>query len=86
MSIVGSFMINKIERMPKKVSQKNKDLINNANRAAACLVEYVNKVRSGEKNFKSLQEMTKHMAKESETQNRKNDKESSAEEEEDDND
>ena len=62
MLIVGSFMINKIERMPKKVSQK-KDLINNANRAAACLVEYVNKVRSGEKNFKSLQEMTKHMAK-----------------------
>ena len=83
MSIVGSFMINEIERMPKKVSQKNRDLINNANRAAACLVEYVNKVRSGEKNFKSLQEMTKHMAKESETQNRKNDTESSAEEEED---
>ena len=83
MSIVGSFMINEIERMPKKVSQKNRDLINNANRAAACLVEYVNKVRSGEKNFKSLQEMTKHMAKESETQTRKNDAESSAEEEED---
>ncbi len=83
MSIVGSFMINKIERMPKKVSQKNKDLINNANRAAACHVEYVNKVRSGEKNFKLLQEMTKHMAKENETQNRKNDVESSAEEEED---
>ena len=83
MSIVGSFMINEIEIMPKKVSQKNKDLINNANWAAACLVEYINKVRSGEKNFKSLQEMTKHMAKESETQNRKNDTESSADEEED---
>ncbi len=83
MSIVGNFMKNEIERMPKKVSQKNKDLINNANRAAACLVEYVNKVRSGEKNFKPHQEMTKHMAKESETQNRKNDAESSAEEEED---
>jgi hypothetical protein len=83
MSIVGSFMINEIERMPKKVSQKNEDLINNANRAAACLVEYINTVRSGENNFKSLQEMTKHTAKESETQNRKNDTESSAEEEED---
>ncbi len=76
-------MINEIERMPKKVSKKNKDLINNANRPAACLVEYVDKVRSGEKNFKLLQEMTKHMAKESETQNRKHDTESSAEEEED---
>ena len=69
--------------MPKKVSQKNKDLINNANQAAAYLVEYVNEVRSGEKNFKSLQEMTKHTAKESENQNRKNDAESSEEEEED---
>ena len=69
--------------MPKKASQKNKDLINNANRPAACLVEYVNKVRTGEKKFKSLQEMTKHMAKESETHNRKNDAESSDEEEED---
>jgi hypothetical protein len=59
-------------------------LINNANRAAACLVEYVNKVRSGEKNFKLLQEMTKHMAKESENQNRENDAESSEEEEEED--
>ncbi len=54
-------------------------MINNANRAAACLVEYNNKIRSGEKNFKPLQEMTKHMAKE----NRKNDAESSAEEEDD---
>ena len=49
MSTVSSFMINKIARMPKttgkkKVSQKNIELINNANRAAACLVEYVNKV------------------------------------------
>ncbi len=83
MSIIGSFMINEIERMPKNVSQKNKDLLNNANWAAGCLVEYVNEVRSGEKNFKLLQEMTKHMAKESETQNKKNDSESSAEEEED---
>ncbi len=83
MSIVGSFMTKKIERMPKKGRPKNKDLINNANRAAACLVEYDNTVRSGEKNFKSLQEMTKHMAKESENQIRNNDAESSAEEEED---
>ncbi len=83
MSIVGSFMINEIERMPKKVSQKNQDLINNANQAAACLVEYVNKVKRGEKKIKPLQEMTKHMAKESETHNRKNAAESSEEEEED---
>ena len=39
-----------------KAKPKNKDLINNANWAAACLVEYVNKVRRGEKKFKLLQE------------------------------
>ena len=49
MSVVSSFMTNKIERLPKmtgqkKASQKNIDLINDTNRAAACLVEYVNKV------------------------------------------
>ena len=49
MSVVSSFMTNKIERLPKmtglkKASQKNIDLIKDTNRAAACLVEYVNKV------------------------------------------
>ena len=88
-STVSSFMINEITRMPKttgkkKVSQKNIELINNANRAAACLVEYVNKVGGGQKKFKSLEEMKQHMAKEAESNKRTNAGESSEEDEDDD--
>ena len=73
MSIVSSFMIDKIERLRratggKKLSQKNIDLINKTNRAAACLVEYVNKIEEGEKKFKTLKEMKKFMADEAEKQ------------------
>jgi hypothetical protein len=69
MSTVSGFMINKIARMPKmtgqkRASKKNIELINNANRAAACLVEYVNKVGEGQKKFKSLEELKQHMTKE----------------------
>ena len=47
MLTVSGFMINKIARMSKttgqkRASNKNIELINNANQAAACLVEYVN--------------------------------------------
>ena len=89
MSTVSSFMINEIARMPKttgkkKVSQKNIELINNANRAAACLVEYVNKVGGGQKKFKSLEEMKQHMVKEAESNKRTNAGESSEEDEDDD--
>ncbi len=68
----------------KKVSQKNIELINSANRAAACLVEYVNKVRGGQKKFKSLVEMKQHMAKEAESNKRTNAGESSEEDEDND--
>ena len=89
MSTISSFMINEIARMPKttgkkKVSQKNIELINNANRAAACLVEYDNKVGGGQKKFKSLEEMKQHMAKEAESNKRTNAGESSEEDEDDD--
>jgi len=89
MSTVSGFMINEIARMPKttgkkKVSQKNLELINNANQAAACLVEYVNKVGGGQKKFKSLKEMKQHMAKEAESNKRTNAGESSEEDEDDD--
>ncbi len=88
MSTVSIFMINEIARMPKttgkkKVSQKNIELKNNANRAAACLVEYVNKVGGGQKKFKSLEEMKQHMAKEAESNKRTNSGESSEEDEDD---
>jgi hypothetical protein len=68
----------------KKVSQKNIELINNANRVAACLVEYVNKVGGGQKKFKSLEEMKQHMAKEAENNKRTNAEKSSEEDEDDD--
>ncbi len=59
MSTVSSFMINEIARMPKmtgkkKVSQKNIELINNANRAAACLVEYSIKSEEDKSNSNHL--------------------------------
>ena len=88
MSTVSGFMINEIARMPKttgqkRVSQKNIELVNNANQVAACLVEYVNKVGGGQKKFKSLEEMKQHMAKEAESNKRTNAGESSEEDEDD---
>ena len=69
MSTISSFMINKIATMQKTTGQKRPSkksiaLINSANQAAACLVEYVNKVGGGQKKFKSLEELKQHMTKE----------------------
>jgi len=88
MSVVSSFMTNEIERLQKmtgqkKASQKNIDLINDTNRAAACLVEYVNKVEK--KEFTSLEEMKTHMAKEAESHNGANDGDTSEAEYDDEN-
>jgi hypothetical protein len=87
MSTVSSFMIDEIARMPKttgqkRASQKNIQLRNNANQAAAFLVEYVNKVGGGQQKFKSLEEMKQHMSKEAAINKRKNGGVSSEEEEE----
>ena len=66
----------------KRASKKNIELIDNANQAAACLVEYVNKVGEGQKKFKSLEELKQHMTKEAAIDNKKNGGVSSEEEEE----
>ena len=66
----------------KNASNKNIELINNANQAAACLVEYVNKVGVGKKKFKSLEELKQHMTKEAAIDKKKNGGVSSEEEEE----
>ncbi len=84
MLTVSSFMINEMARMPKmtgkkKLSKKDIELINNANQAAACLVEYINKVKGGQKKFISLEEMKQHMAKEAESNKGTNAGESSEE-------
>ena len=58
-------------------------MINDTNRAAACLVEYVNKVEK--KEFTSLEEMKTHMAKEAESHNGANDGDTSEAEYDDEN-
>ena len=87
MSLVSGFMIDEIVRLPKatgkkNLSQKNIDLINKTNQAAACLVEYVNKTGETEKKFNTLKELKKFMTDEAEKQKEDNDGESSEEDEE----
>ncbi len=45
--------------------------------AAACLVKYVNKTKEEGRNFTSLEDMNKHMAEKSSTQEKEGDNESS---------
>ena len=64
MENVCRFMKNKIAKIEKKntkVSQKDIDLHNNANLAAACLVQYVNKKSVRRPTFKSFEHMNQHM-------------------------
>ena len=49
------------------VSQKDIDLHNNANLAAACLVQYVNKKSVNGPTFQSLKHMSQHMVEEAAT-------------------
>ncbi len=82
MATVSDFMQNNIEKIKKttdkkKANQKDIDLHNAANMAAACLVEYVNKTKEGGRNFTSLEDMNKHMAKKSSTQEKEGEEESS---------
>ena len=60
--------LKKITTDSVKVSQKDIDLHNNANLAAACLVEYVNTKSVNGRTFKSLKNMNQHMAEEAQTQ------------------
>ena len=50
------------------MSQKDIDLHNSANLAAACLVQYVNTKSVNGPTFKSFEHMNQHMAEEAETQ------------------
>jgi len=64
----------------RKVSQKDIDLHNNANLAAACLVQYVNKKSVEGPTFKSLEHMNQHMAKEAATYDEEKEGDSSEDE------
>ena len=78
MANVRNFMqSNKTTDKGKTVQQKDIDLHNAANMAAACLVEYVNKTNEGGKNFTSLEDMSKHMANKASAQVREDDRQSS---------
>jgi hypothetical protein len=66
----------------KIANQKDIELLNSANEAAACLVELVNTER--EKTFSTLAEMQEHMAEQASSQTKKPADESSEDEEEDD--
>ena len=75
MENVCKFMTNEIAKIAKKtsdsakVSQKDIDLHNSANLAAACLVQYVNKTSAEGPTFKSLDQMNQHMAEQAATKN-----------------
>ena len=45
LTVVGDFMMDEIKKL-SKAKKKNIDSINSANRAVACLVQYVNKVEN----------------------------------------
>jgi hypothetical protein len=67
-----------------KVSQKDIDLHNNANLAAACLVQYLNAKSVNGPTFKSLEHMTQHMAEEAATNVEEEEGDTSEDEETDD--
>ena len=73
MENVCKFMKNEIAKIETKntdrvkVSQKDIELHNNANLAAACLVQYVNKKSVNGPTFQSLKHMSQHMVEEAAT-------------------
>jgi hypothetical protein len=73
MENVCKFMTNEIAKIAKKtsdsakVSQKDIDLHNSANLAAACLVQYINTKSVQGLTFKSLDQLNQHMAQQAAT-------------------
>ena len=87
MEDVCKFMTNEIAKIAKKtsdsakVSQKDIDLHNSANLAAACLVQYVNTKSVQGPTFKSLDQLNQHMAQQAATKNIEEQEDNSSEEE-----
>jgi len=84
---VCKFMTNEIEKIANKtsnsakVSQKDIDLHNSANLAAACLVQYVNTKSVEGPTFKTLDEMNQHMEEQAATKKNEEEEVNSSEEE-----
>lgn len=75
---VSDFMMAEIKKLTR-AKRQNQDSINSANRAAACLVQYVNKIEK--QTFQSIQEMKEHMAEKARTNKKMNAGDSSSESE-----
>jgi hypothetical protein len=75
---VSDFMMAEIKKLTR-AKRQNQDSINSANRAAACLVQYVNRVEK--QTFQSIQEMKEHMAEKARTNKKMNAGDSSSESE-----
>ena len=75
---VSDFMMAEIKKLTR-AKRPNQDSINSANRAAACLVQYVNRVEK--QTFQSIQEMKEHMAEKARTNKKMNAGDSSSESE-----
>jgi hypothetical protein len=73
---VSDFMMVEIKKLTR-AKRQNQDSINSANRAAACLVQYVNRVEK--QTFQSIQEMKEHMAEKARTNKKMNAGDSSSE-------
>jgi hypothetical protein len=87
MENVCKFMTNEIAKIAKKTSdsakvrQKDIDLHNSANLAAACLVQYVNTTSVEGPTFKSLDHLNQHMAEQAATKNIEEEEVNSSEDE-----
>jgi len=77
MTVVSDFMTDEIKKLTKAKKQ-NIGSINNANRAAACLVQYVNTVEN--QTFTSVDEMKEYMAEKAKSNKNTSEDESSEEE------
>lgn len=76
LTVVGDFLMEEIKKLTK-AKKKNIASINNANRAVACLVQYVNTVE--ENAFDTFKEMIEHMAEKDKTSKTTSSAESSSE-------
>ena len=77
MTVVSDFMTDEIKKLTK-AKKPNIGSINSANRAVACLVQYVNTVE--QKSFTSVDEMKEYMAEKAKYNKNTNEDESSGNE------
>ena len=75
MTVVSDFMTDEIKKLTK-AKKRNIASINSANRAVACLVQYVNTVE--QQSFTSIEKMKEYMAEKDKSNNKTNEDKSSS--------